>query len=312
MIKQYLTIRNHILLVTLLAIFCGLFIPKQWVQDHILWFAVVLILGGVPHGASDYLIFRQLLNGVETRNRKVIFGIFYFSVVLAYALLWWLSPMSAFILFLVIAVYHFGQSNWRYVQFTSKLRETFTYMIWGGLVVGVPVLLYYQESALIIFEITSYQLTLEHYRWPIIFMLLVINIINIAQLSQDGVLKEGDLRREMFNILLLTLLFFTTPLLIGFGVYFVFWHSVGSTLDQITLFKKFNKSYSVKQYLMKLMPFTISAFVGLGLLYWILGDQMNYGINLGVLFLFISIITVPHSILMDRFYLLNSAHNKEH
>lgn len=312
MVKQFLTVRNQSLAASFIAILGGLLIPAEWIQGHIVWFAVILILGGVPHGASDYLIFRQLIRGENTRNKKLIFGAFYILLVAGYVALWLASSMAAFILFILISVYHFGQSNWKYVNFDREWRASLSYMLWGGLVVGVPVFLYHEEASLIIFEITQQQLLLEGVRWPVIFLLLISNIINIAHLSQDGLIDNSNFSREITNLLVLTTLFITTPLLIGFGIYFVFWHSLGSTRDQINLFRQLDQTYSTRNYLIKLIPFTTIAFIGLAVLYYLLGDQMNYGINLGVLFLFISIITVPHSILMDRFYLLGVDTNKEH
>ena len=303
MIDQYSSIRNKVLVVTFLAIICGLIIPKEWVQGQILGFALLLILGGVPHGASDYLIVSEMLKNRSQRNKNLIFWTSYLAVIVLYGLLWWLSSITAFIIFLLVSFYHFGQSNWQYVNFTKRNREIVSNLLWGMFVVLVPVLIYHEEAALIVREVTGIEFLLASWRWPIIFLLITLNLVNIIQLFDSQVLDKDQFHKEIVNILILSALFFTTPLLIGFGIYFILWHSLGSVLDQVSILKNIDTKYSLWHYILQLLPLTFLAFTGLAFLYWFLGDQMNYGANLGVLFLFISIITVPHSILIDRFYL---------
>lgn len=290
-------------MITLLAILGGLLIPKEWVQHNIAIFAVALILGGIPHGASDYLIFQRLLAQKDSLYSRSIFSLLYLSIIVAYGFLWWFYPLVAFLFFIVLSLYHFGQSNWEYVNFPNSFWQAFTYLLWGGLVVGFPVLVYHEQASLIIFEITGSTFSPNNFRWPILFGLLMFNILNITYLWEAKCIDKSGFNKEIINLLVLVSLFLTTPLLIGFGVYFVFWHSLGTIFDQLAILKQTDHSYDLKKYLKKLVPFTIMAFVGLGLFYWLLGDRMDYGLNLGALFLFISIITVPHSILMDRFYL---------
>lgn len=306
MIDQYSSIRSKVLLATFLAVVCGLIIPKEWIEGQIVAFALLLILGGVPHGASDYLIVSQMLKNRSQKNKNLIFWISYLAVIAIYGLLWWLSPLAAFGLFLIISFYHFGQSNWQSVRFNSRRWEVLSNLLWGMFVVIVPVLIYHEEAIVIIKEVIGFELRIGSLKWPIIFLLIASNLANIIQLLDSQVLSKEQFQREIVNILILSGLFFTTPLLIGFGIYFILWHSLGSVLDQVTILKNIDKKYSLWQYFLQLLPLTFLAFTGLVFMYWFLGDQMNYGANLGVLFLFISIITVPHSILIDRFYLANA------
>ena len=306
-------IRNSVLTITLFAILGGMFVPKAWVQGHIVGFAVGLILGGVPHGASDFLIFRHVLAKQNNGKTKLIFGIGYLMVMLLYGLLWWFSPITAFGIFILISAYHFGQSNWQHVTFKNSVWEKLTYFLWGTMVIGFPVLLHHEQAALIIFEITGIQLQMAAFRTPVLFLLFAFNLINIIQLEEAGLITGRQLTKELTTLFILAGLFLTTPLLIGFGIYFVVWHSLGAVLDQVSILKGFDRTYNFGKYFWKVAPLSVLAFVGLGLLYWMLGDQMNQGVNLGVLFLFISIITVPHSILMDKFYLMNiTTNNRKH
>ncbi len=289
------------LAVTACAILFGLYVPKAWVEGNIVFLAVLIILMGVPHGASDYLIFKELFkNTLKSQSNKATFAIYYLAAMSIYLLIWWVSPFFAFSIFFFISVYHFGQSNWHYVNFPNKIREWISYLIWGGGILGVPILLHDQEASLIIFEITGYELDLSFAKAPGIFLLIGSNLINMVVLLDRGELKLNEFYKEVFNFFILMLLFFTTPLLIGFGIYFVFWHSMASIKDQLKIFNRLNKHFNTQKFLWQLVPLSVGAFIGLSILYFFLGDKMDQGLNLGAFFLFISVITVPHSILMDR------------
>jgi len=299
MVGAYSIMRNYVLVISIIAIFAGLIVPKGWVQDHTLWFGVALILGGIPHGASDYLIFRRLW---EIQHAKWFFSVVYLLTIAVYGLIWYLSPLLAFGIFLLTSIYHFGQSNWSYVYFPNVVWQTVAYLLWGGLIVGFPVLLYHQEASLIILEITGHYFDMWSIRSPAIFLLFGVNLLFLLRALEKEIIDKNAFNKEMTTIFILIFLFATTPLLVGFGLYFVFWHSLGATLDQVLIMKRYDPGHTFKKHLFELTFLSLIAFVGLGLLYWLMGDQMNRGINLGILFLFISIITVPHTILMDRFY----------
>lgn len=310
MISKASPLREWVLWLTILTALAGLMVPKAWLDGQILVFAIALILFGVPHGASDFLIFKQVVGGIEGSSKKR-FALFYLVIMCLYSLIWFTIPLLAFAVFLIISIFHFGQSNWHDLSVRNPILSYSTIFLWGGGILGVPVLLYHQDASLIIFEITGYWLDLTEVRWPLIFLLLAGNVVQLAHLMELEVITEGRFRRELFNFGVLMFLFFTTPLLIGFGVYFVLWHSLGSMLDQINFFKKTDHNYAAGQYLRQVVPLTAMALLSLGILYLLMGDRMNHGLNLGALFLFISVITVPHAILMNQLYWTTSANNKK-
>lgn len=286
----------------MLVILGGVLIPMDWVTDHILWFAVLLIGFGVPHGASDYIIYRQTAELKEGTKSQLKFSLYYAIAIGLYGTIWWLSPLIAFSIFIFISAYHFGQSNWHFILFKSEARKVYTFLLWGMAVIGLPVLWHHQEAALIIYEITGHNLDLSVLSAPSIFGLIMFNLVNIVELFEQGLIDRHKLYRELSNFILLIALFATTPLLVGFGIYFMVWHSLGSSLDQVRAFQQQDEQYNIRKYLYHIIPLTVIAFMGLGAFYYFLGDQMNQGINLGAFFLFIAIITVPHSILMDKLY----------
>ncbi|MEO1263763.1 MAG: Brp/Blh family beta-carotene 15,15'-dioxygenase [Bacteroidota bacterium] len=287
----------------MLAIFAGLVIPKSLIDDHLLFFSVALILAGVPHGASDYLIFKKLTFYFQAKVNVFRFYFFYIVLIGLYVLTWYYFSVAAFVAFLVISAYHFGQSNWSTISFKNKFQEIFTVLFWGIGIIGIPVLIYFDQASLIIFEIVGVQPVLsDTNKWAILFLLVFGNVANIGFLAENNIIDLEKCKKEIANFLLLVVLFFTTPLLIGFGIYFVFWHSVTAVMDQYKIIRSKDKSFSFKKYLKAIVPLSIMAFIGLALLYFFLGNAKDEYLNLGILFFFISVITVPHAILMDLFY----------
>ena len=71
-------------------------------------------------------------------------------------------------------------------------------------------------------EITGCLLGLDaSVRAGIVLSLFFINLLTIVYLLEVEILDNGQFRREIGNLTLLFALFFCTPLLIGFGVYFL-------------------------------------------------------------------------------------------
>lgn len=288
----------------MLAILAGAMVPTEWVNSYVLWFALLLIISGVPHGASDYIIFQRMLQSRGERFSRFYFAAYYAVIIALYVAIWWWMPFVAFSVFILISAYHFGQSNWHDVDFRSAWQRFLVYLHWGTAIIAIPVLLHHEQAGLIILEITGVNLDFIALRAPMIYALIATNLIQIVNLFDEGRIGQRRFYRELSNFLLLVGLFATTPLLVGFGIYFVLWHSLGSTLDQIQAFREWDRQYDMKKYLIEVVPLTLLALMGLGGFYYFLGDQMNQGINLGAFFLFIAIITVPHSILMDKLYSL--------
>lgn len=297
-----LHIQNSVRIATMMAILGGVFIPTDWISDYVLWFALLLIIFGVPHGASDYIIFQRMLQKGKGPQTHLHFGIYYAATILLYSLIWWLAPVVAFLLFVLISAYHFGQSNWHFINFKASWHAWIVYGVWGIAVIGIPVLLHHQEASIIILEITGVSVDLSTWSAPLVYSLIGINLLQIVTVFEQGLIQQDRFYRELSNFFLLVGLFATTPLLVGFGIYFMLWHSLTSTLDQLQVFRHWDQQYDLKKYFLQVLPLTILAFIGLGGMYYFLGDQMNHGINLGAFFLFIAIITVPHSILMDKLY----------
>jgi Brp/Blh family beta-carotene 15,15'-monooxygenase len=141
---------------------------------------------------------------------------------------------------------------------------------------------------------------------PSVFRLIgycVIAIYGIYLLSLiffNHINKSSGLH-ELINWIVLSLLFLTTPLLVGFAVYFSLWHSLPSIMEQVKFLKKDNPEYNFKMHLWKTAPYSLISFVGLLLGLFILQED-KLSDNLAIGFICLSVITLPHILLMNKFH----------
>lgn len=303
MTARYPALYRVIQLIALAAIVLSLSVPALVTHAELPIALALILLIGIPHGATDHLIFQHLRQAFLGGTRLTQFYLNYLLLMLGYSLLWWASPWAALLLFLGLSVYHFGQSNWNYAAFSSQGEALFTYTIWGALAVFAPLLFHYEEASLIIAGITGGPpppLT-TGWRWTIFGTLLLTNLWWTVYLAFQFRIRPSQLREEWANLFLLSATFFCLPLLLGFTFYFVFWHSLSSILDQIRFFQQHIRTYDWKNYFLQTLPFSLLAIGGLGGMYWLNG-RAGLELNIGMLFIFISVITLPHMLLIDRLY----------
>lgn len=288
---------------TCLIALLGLLVPNSLVEHALPIFGFLLILLGVPHGAGDYMLSKQLakLSGTVFSPFKYLLG--YLLSMVAYIAIWAFEPIIAFGTFILLSAYHFGQSNWANIRFPSKLVQVTIMLNWGLLIIGVPVLLHFDQAGIIISEMKVGEFHLSAMTRAVsVFLLIFTNIGIIIHLNHAQILSSKEFKQEIGKILLLSMLFFTTPLLVGFGVYFVLWHSFEAMHHQVSLLKTTKPGYRMSDYLIQSLPLTLVSFAGLGMLLYFFGDTFNKGQNMGALFLFIAVITVPHAFLMEWLY----------
>ena len=301
--KQQGSVSWRLSVLTLLIALFGLVLPSDLIEPYLIPVGCFLIILGIPHGAGDLRIFREVVKGNHDVKQILLrFGFFYLLTSGLFVLLWFYVPVYALLLFLLVSAFHFGQSHWHEREFRSSFERAGTMITWGIALLGLPILLYWDQSVVIIREITGQGLTISDWRYPLIFLLVMSNLVNLARLRDRQVIDGQEFKEESFAFLSLTALFFCTPLLIGFAVYFVLWHSSVAMRDQLVFFRRGGERYNQKKYLREVIGLTMLALVLLASAYRILGDTLNQGLNLGVLFLFIAVITMPHSLLMNQLY----------
>ena len=247
-------------------------------------FALLLLGLCIPHGAADHLIFRSR-QPAGVGGSDIRFAIFYLVVIVAYGLLWFILPGAALLAFLVVSVYHFGQ---------SYPGNAGNQLLWGTFVLGFPVLLHYGDAQPIVEGMLHRRLFLPNWvSWLVPTLLLLANLL-VGYLSKQWT--------RILDACILAIIYLHTDLLLGFAAYFLIWHSLPAAVDQWRYLQRHLLTDRLGMYLRQLLPLTLGAVVSLGLIYWLLNRQGPEVPYLSQLFILVSLITLPHAFLVDRVY----------
>jgi lycopene beta-cyclase len=250
---------------------------------------ILLLLGliavGIPHGAMDHMT--EALS--KTKRITLPFVIKYLGLMAMVYVLWVLSPGIAVFSFILYSAWHFGETDTQEWGIYSPVIG----LCWG-----------------VLFFIGLFASHLPELNG--VLSLLGAGAIDVYMNPKDIFLATlalsfviASYNKSMQWIFLLAFLFLSQwmPLVISFGIYFIFHHSYKgwSHLKQalgesdVSLFKN-------------ALPFNLGAMVLFFIFF--LNPSATFEANTSVFFVFISCISFPHIFCMHRFYTLKKTSQK--
>lgn len=266
-----------------------------------IFFALLLIAAGIPHGAADHLLFRRALVRRGENWGAVLprFFLLYALLTGAYVLVWWFWPLGALILFLLLSAYHFGQTEYHAVR-VGPWRRRLLFLLFGSFAIGFPVLWHLREAQPILNALLDNRVEISPaFARSTAWVLLALNALALFWLpAEKGKARLG----RLLELSVLVVLFVSLPLLMGFAVFFLLWHSWPALVDQYRFLKKGREDWSWNDYLRGLLPLSLGAFVLLVPLLFLGPVRIDLASATAKIFLFISVITLPHALLVDFVY----------
>jgi Brp/Blh family beta-carotene 15,15'-monooxygenase len=224
-----------------------------------------------------------------------------------YGALWLVLPAWCLAAFLVMTMYHFGQADLAYWEL-SPLRARLAYFSRGLLLIGVPIAAFPEVVDPIFYAIGGVHVL----EWEV---LTAQPTLSLAALVGQHVLVLGGLAlaggvdvpqkggREAVNTAVLAALFISVHPLVAFAVYFGLWHSLGHILELIRFFRnRGGEVTTIPAFYKKAALYTVVSFAGLGLLY---AATQSFGLEdrmIALLFILISVVTLPHMVIVERLY----------
>jgi Brp/Blh family beta-carotene 15,15'-monooxygenase len=291
-------INIFIFLNLVLLLFTGV-ISDLSVTNQLYISAVLIGFVGLPHGAIDHILFMQ-----NTRAKPLFFYSFYLALIGFVIAIWLWSPFMGLILFLVLSAYHFGQSQFSGNKILSKHTRTVLYLSWGiSVLSGLTV--YNNEEILDMFS-TSPDLRelLLVFQLPIQIYILVLSSLTFlaVYIFNKDAFSNKKFFIELCLFILIHISFYFQTILIGFSIYFVTIHSL-EVLKQEYAYLKLNRvNFNFTYFLGILAPYTLVSIAGFLL---ILGLS-HFGVlpisKTLVVVISISAFTLPHSLVMEKFY----------
>jgi len=272
----------------------SLFISNHLNSEYFYFACYGLILTfGIIHGANDILI---LLKGKKQTKKIVIRStVKYLSIVLLISVLFFLFSEISLLFFVLFSAYHFGEQQWTIFGSNQSKSISLFYFFFGLLIFSVLFLFNKSDVSNIIFEITKIYIPENIYLAVIIFSSLCTLLLIILNYQ---ILKK-QLLHQLALLVVMLLVFFTYELLPAFAIYFVFFHSIPSIIEQSDyLFGNSTKAENFKKFLLKGAVYWLLAIVFLVVMYLILKNNIDF--SLAIFFSFLAAITFPHVLVIYK------------
>jgi len=308
---RFLTIRSPriygtVLFLTVLAVGLGAWRPALLRSTAFLVLFGAVVLTGMPHGAIDHLVAAQLYDLRFTWADQAKFYGGYLVLMALYGVFWVVSPVWSLMVFLVMTMYHFGQADLAYWEL-PPVAARLLYLSRGLLLIGGPISAFPTLVDPIFQAIAGVRVS----TWPLLATdstLVFAGIVGQHALAAGAAalvcgVERDRWAREAINVPVLAALFGIVPPLVAFSVYFGLWHSLGHILELLRFFRRRGGApSSLSGFYRSAALFTILPFLGLGLLYW---ATQSFGMEhrmIGLLFIIIAVMTLPHMVIVERLY----------
>ncbi|OLY93980.1 beta-carotene 15,15'-monooxygenase, Brp/Blh family [Cnuella takakiae] len=267
--------------------------------------AVAMATTGIPHGALDYLIFRQQEQSAGRKYSLFRFLCYYLGLMAFYALFWWINPGLSLLLFLLIASWHFADNDFSALPLHHK-ADNLIRVAFGGWLLLVLIFGHTSEILVYLQQIVGTQnFLLRFAQWyrPYEAAVFWMGLPGWILMLWMRLRWQGLVFRQFQSIITLMFLLFLCrqlPLIVGFAVYFAIWHSLQSFRSIWLYLRSNNKLFrSVRQLVVPGLPFVLGAFFGLILFFFWSSAAPD---ALTPLWIFLSLITLPHGLLMHEVF----------
>ena len=264
-----------------------------------IFFAFFIFSTGIPHGALDHLVEKETAIRAGNPFNLLAFLMKYLATMLFYALAWFFLPTVSLFVFLIISAWHFGETDVENAPITPLWN--ITRFLFGSLVLAGLLLTHASETTPIWSRITQNEpISMSVWQFSVENTTLILSILSlffliILMLAHQKSPIIFDKIRLVRLVLILILAYFL-PLLPAFALYFGGWHALCS-FDSIIKYLSQNaqnaKTHPLSIWL-KSLPFTILAFAFLAFALWYWQNFLQTFDPLPLLFIFLSIITLPH------------------
>jgi Brp/Blh family beta-carotene 15,15'-monooxygenase len=273
--------KNYIgAIITIVYLICYLVMGPWDKTIDFIFAGILLLLTGIPHGAGDHLIAQKIADRHHLSFHLRPFIIYYLGSMAAYAVLWYLFPSIAFIIFIGISVFHFGDmEDLSAVNPKQNILHLARTIFLGSGILSFILFSHWNEVVEVVTEMkVPIPLNIPSY---LIYLSLILLLL--------GFQKKNS--AYFFNTFLTLMAGYFLPLIPAFICYFSCCHAVYSFIGL-----KNHLETSFLNLYKKLLPFSVGAFF-MGLVYMFLTSN---ALQLYPIFIFLSLLTLPHFLLMHK------------
>jgi beta-carotene 15,15'-dioxygenase len=270
-------------------------------------FLIGIVLLGIPHGAADLLVANQNADSHKKIFSKSSFFITYLGRLAFFAVILWLVPVFGFFLFILLAAYHFGETDLHQFK-TNNIAGKLFIISYGLVILGVILLKHFEE----IKPILGLFLIEEKYNglinWVDMHRFLILSIIGIfffvSTFFYFLIHNNKNLTQDYFllQFAIILIILYNMPMVLGFTFYFVVWHSLLSLRNIVGYLRK-NNIVTTKTIFKQIGFYSTIAIVGV-ILFGLTGYMFSNNTALtGYIFLGLAVLTAPHMQVMHDMYI---------
>ena len=270
-----------------------LFLSNNLSGEYFYFSCYALILTfGIIHGANDILL---LMKGKNTDKKTVINNTLkYFSIVVLICIVFFNLPAISLLFFLLFSAYHFGEQQWTIFENNNSNSLTLFYFFFGSLIFTILFTINSEEVSDVILDITNFYIPQNAYG----LSLLILSVVNILFLLLNYRILKPQLFHQFILFVVMLIVFSIFELLPAFAVYFVFYHSIPSIIEQAEYLFEDSSAKSFKKFIIKGFAYWLIAILFLVFLYLIIKDKIDF--SLGIFFSFLAAITFPHVLVIYK------------
>ena len=283
--------KNIKLILTFFTLWLSVFFTDV-LEDYIAYFFILSL--GILHGANDLGVGEKTLKKYPILSKKWVMLLFYVLSIFVVAFLLMQFPSVTLALFVLLSAYHFGEQHWEpYLSNDGYVSKVF--MMSYGMVVFF--LLFNAHSILvseIIADISGFWMSAWLLK-ALLYIFLALTLL-IYALRYHSNFTVSSAVRQLFYLLVFFVVFNSTTLLWAFAIYFIFWHSLPSLLDQMNFLYGRRDYKGFVMFVKSSWLYWTMAVLSLGIYFLII--QHYYTLELSLFFAFLTALTIPHIFLM--------------
>jgi Brp/Blh family beta-carotene 15,15'-monooxygenase len=168
----------------------------------IVGFALILTFG-ILHGANDLLLIKKI--GSNKKPLPLLKLLLYYLIVVGFgALLFWIVPWFALLLFIVVSGYHFGEQQFQNIE-KSIIFKTFEFT-YGLFILMLLFIFHIKEVQEVIRNITSIKVSESYFLVGLVITTLILVILGFY-FSQKLIEFKKKWILETFYLVVFTIIF---------------------------------------------------------------------------------------------------------
>ena len=255
-------------------------------------FAFILSFG-ILHGSNDIFVLKKILLKNENFSFFKIL-LLYVLFILCCILLFYYFPIIILVLFILFSGYHFGEQQLIYLnnklETSSNLFLQSYQTLYGLLILFLLFEFHNNEVILVISDISKFRLNplVITYGLLIIVILFLVFSVQILKTNSNN---RKLLLKELFYLIVFSIIFKVSSLIWGFTIYFVVWHSLPSIINQVSFLYGEFSFINFFKYFKTALPYWLISLFGLGMFYFFSSELKLFN---SLFFSFLAAITFPH------------------